>query len=156
MLAAVTRKLYSWARYPLRQLFKIRPRVTGPLNTFRLLNDEKNKRNHFRRPFLGIRFRARSFSNLEVEAAGLKATNSRAHQGDFDKIDGHHFNHALSDSDSDVEFFSLDDISETESVVFERQGDNPLIPTRMVNMLGFINHKLETNTPGLAGHSEGN
>ena len=150
MLVACAKNLLRYARYPVRQLVRARTKFTPSLNSFRFLGHEIERHAHIRRNLDWMTYRAGTMETFTVETEGLKLGSSEKVKGDFSKIDQGHFCHALTAEEADVDFFSLEDVSESESIIMGGEAQRVLIPNRMVNMLGFINHKMEGNSPALS------
>ena len=149
MLVAFARNIWRYGRYLARQMVKHKPKVPTTLNTFRYLSNELERQTHVRRHLDWMTYRSGALEVFSAETAGMKLT-SVERAGDFCKVDQGNFCHALSTPETEAEFFSLDDISISESVILGGEPERVLIPNRMVNMLGFINNKLENNSPALS------
>ena len=151
MIVAVARDLWKLGRVPARRILT-RGRPTLILSTFKFGGNELERRFIYKRQIDWYTYKGGNLRALEVEVQGFKHKNE-SEQGDFSKIDGNHFFHVLSFQEAEAEFFSLDDISESESVIMGGSNERLLIPNRMVNMLGFINERLDKNSPVISEKS---
>ena len=149
MLVALVRDLWRLGRVPARHVLT-RGRHTMTLGTIRFGVAELERHLTIRKNLDWFTYRGGNLTAFEVETEGLKLSNESSTRGDFAKIESVNFCHVLASSEAEVENFSLDDISLSESIIVSSGEDRVLIPDRMVNMLGFINERLEKISPVLS------
>ena len=151
MLVAFARNAWRVARYPARQLAKGKLRVPSTLNGARALAHEFERYAPFRNDIDWITYRSGALSIFEVEVKGMKHNSEVEDNGDFAKINQEHFMHVFTAQVLEDENFSLDELSENESIIIGHEETNRvLISKRIENMLCFINTKMHRNSPALS------